>query len=285
MVASSLRAAAMLTAVTLAGCTSTGPAAPEPSTEPAPDITARVIQYRLDEGTREVDVQISNADTAALRISVEGLDWPGVVSPSRGNRARFEPGQTIDLPVTLGRFRCGGVDVSGKPIVTLRVRAAGRVERTVRVAAGGRGLLTRLRASDCQRRALARVVDIDYAPDWSYVRDPEPGVRATVVFTRRSPGAVSVVGMSGSVLLDFRPTQPAGRPLLVIPPRQPIARLPVLVTSSGRCDAHALGGSTQTFLLSAFVRNGDGPTQRVLLVPDASAQRQILTMISRSCER
>lgn len=207
-----------------------------------------------------------------------------MVPPSRGNRARFEPGQTIDLPVTLGRFRCGKVDISSDPTVTLQVRADGRPVQTVRVAAGGRRLLARLRASECQRRTLGKVVAIDYAPHWSDVRGPQPAVRGAVVFSRRSPGEVSVVGLRGSVLLSFRPALPSGRPLLVMPPRQPMARLPVLVSSSGRCDAHALAGSTQTFLLSAFVRNGDRPTQRVLLIPDASAQRQILAMVSRACQ-
>ena len=282
---SSLGATGVLMVMVAAGCTNAGPAAPKPSMLPAPEITARIIQYRLDEGTRGIDIQLTNADTTALRIAVKGLDWPGVVPPSRGNRARFEPGQTIDLPVTLGRFRCGDVDISRHPAVTLQVRGNAGPLRTVRVRAAGRALLARLRAQECRRRVLAKVVDIGYASHWAPVRQPQPGVRATVVFSRRSPGRVSVVSLSGSVLLSLSPALPSRRTLLVIPSRQQVARLPVLVSSSGRCDAHALAGSTQTFLLSAFVRLGDRPTQRVLLVPDASAQRLILAMLSRACQR
>ena len=276
-------AAAALVAATLAGCTAAGPASPEPSTLPTPHISARIVQYRTDEGSRTVNVQITNREKSAVRIAVTGLEWPGVAPPTSGNRARFEPGFTIDLPVTLGPFRCGDIDRTADPVVVLRFRGPGQAVQTARVTAGGRALLSRLRTAECERRALARVVAIRYAPTWSGVSNPEPALEGTVVLRRRSPGGVVVVALRGSVLLDFRPTVEGRHPLLRMAPRQPLGRLPITVSSSNRCDAHALGGSTQTFLLSAFVRNGAGPVQRVLLIPKRSVQGRILAMVSRAC--
>ncbi|HZG97964.1 MAG TPA: hypothetical protein VEY14_06850, partial [Nocardioidaceae bacterium] len=59
---------------------------------------------------------------------------------------------------------------------------------------------------------------------------------------------------------------------------------PVLLGSTGRCDAHALGGSTQTFLLSAYVILGDAAEQRVVLTPPPSVQDQVLRVVDRACD-
>ena len=277
-------AATALVAAALAGCTATGPTSPQPSAPGTPQISARIVQYRTDEGSRTVNVQITNREKLPVRIAVAGLEWPGVTPPTAGNHARFGPGSTIDLPVTLGPFRCGDIDATTDPVVVLRLRAPGQAVRTARVTAGGRALLLRLRKAECEQRALARVVRIGYAPTWSAVSEPEPALEGTVVFRRRSLGRVAVVALDGIVLLDFRPTVQGRHPLLRMAPRQRVGRLPVTVSSSGRCDAHALGGSTQTFLLSAFVRSGAGPVQRVLLVPERPVQGRILAMVSRACE-
>lgn len=78
----SLGATRVLMAATLVGCTG-GPAAPKPSRAPAPEVNARIIQYRSDEGTRDIDIQITNADTSVLRIAVRGLDWAGGAAEPR----------------------------------------------------------------------------------------------------------------------------------------------------------------------------------------------------------
>lgn len=71
--------------------------------------------------------------------------------------------------------------------------------------------------------------------------------------------------------------------LLDLPADADRAVTPVLLGSNGRCDAHGLGGSTQTFLLSAFVRLGNGPEQRVLLTPPGPVQRRVLEVVDRAC--
>ena len=80
---------------------------------------------------------------------------------------------------------------------------------------------------------------------------------------RHRPGAtgpVRVVDLGGSVLLDLVPR--AGRDAL--PGRaarrtRTVLAFPVLMGSAHRCDPHALGQSSQTFLISAYVRLGSDP--------------------------
>ena len=58
---------------------------------------------------------------------------------------------------------------------------------------------------------------------------------------------------------------------------------PVLMGSAHRCDPHALGQSSQTFLISAYVRLGTDPVQRVVL-PLSTAERNRLTgILDRDC--
>jgi hypothetical protein len=57
----------------------------------------------------------------------------------------------------------------------------------------------------------------------------------------------------------------------------------VLLGSVHRCDAHALGQSSQTFLISAYVRLDGHPTQRVVL-PLTTAEKELLNgVVKRDC--
>jgi hypothetical protein len=108
----------------------------------------------------------------------------------------------------------------------------------------------------------------------------KPSLRGRLVMARRQAGqAVELRSLGGSVLIDLRP---AGD-LVDLDVGAERAVTPVLLSSSGRCDAHALGGSTQTFLLSAYVRLGDAPEQRVVLTPPPAVQSRMLRVVDRAC--
>jgi hypothetical protein len=93
---------------------------------------------------------------------------------------------------------------------------------------------------------------------------------------------VTVVDLGGSVLLDLRTRQKGLLPVSTADPR--VGRgIPVLIGSTHRCDAHALGQSSQTFLISAYVRVAGSPTQRVILIPDKADKARIQSVIDRVC--
>jgi len=84
------------------------------------------------------------------------------------------------------------------------------------------------------------------------------------------------------LLIELRPAR-AGHPVARLSGDEMSERIPVRLGSSGRCDAHALGGSTQTFLLSAFVRRASQPQQRVLLIPGPHSRRHLLRVVTLGC--
>ena len=105
-----------------------------------------------------------------------------------------------------------------------------------------------------------------------------------MTLTRRpgADGTVSVVDLGGSVLLTLRPRDEGVLPLRLGPARD-VVRLGVVVGSAHRCDPHARGNSSQTFLLSVYVRLDGAPTQRVIVVPDKTTQGRLLALIDRDC--
>jgi hypothetical protein len=91
------------------------------------------------------------------------------------------------------------------------------------------------------------------------------------------------VDLGGSVLIDLVPR--AGRSALPIrlTGGRPRLTVPLLLGSAHRCDAHALGQSSQTYLLSAYLRLAGRPTQRQIL-PLTSAERdRIIGVVDRDC--
>ena len=118
--------------------------------------------------------------------------------------------------------------------------------------------------------------------------DPRPAqaVRIVDLVIRHRPGSTSpltLVDLGGSVLLDLVP-RAGGRAL---PARLPGNRarldLPVLFGSAHRCDAHALSQSSQTFLVSAYVRLPGRATQRQILTLRAPDRSRLFGVIRRDC--
>jgi hypothetical protein len=106
------------------------------------------------------------------------------------------------------------------------------------------------------------------------------------VVLRHRDGAtarVRIVDLGGSVLLELLPRDGrAALPGELAGDRDQVA-FPVLLGSAHRCDAHARGQSSQTFLLSAYLRLESRPVQRVVL-PLTSAERdRLLGLIDRDC--
>jgi hypothetical protein len=89
--------------------------------------------------------------------------------------------------------------------------------------------------------------------------------------------------LGGSVLIDLVPRD--GRNALPgeLRPQADSLSFPVLMGSAHRCDAHARGQSSQTFLISAYVRLADKPTQRVILPLTAAERDLLLGVIDRDC--
>ena len=96
-------------------------------------------------------------------------------------------------------------------------------------------------------------------------------------------GVVRLVDLGGSVLLDLVPRDgPSALPGRLGPGSAATA-FPVLLGSAHRCDAHARGQSSQTFLISAYVRRDAAPTQRVVLPLSPAERDRLLAVVDRDC--
>lgn len=265
--------------LTLIGCCLAGvlfgcDSAPEP--QPAPDLSVTVVQQRIDEATRTVGVEATNNTSATVHVSAIRLSGAGLVGRSAPRDSVLQPGITVAMRTSYGRPDCD--DRTGRVVAHLDVDG-----RTVDypVDAEGQDWIRRLLDVDCAGIELEQTAAVRLrGPYRQAVVNGGPRLRARLVVTRRAPGApVDVRSLDGSVLLDLRP---AG-PLVDLLADDQRAVTPVLLGSNGRCDAHALGGSTQTFLLAAFVRLGDAAQQRVVLIPPPAVRDRVLAVVGRAC--
>lgn len=147
-------------------------------------------------------------------------------------------------------------------------------------------LLNRLRQRECARERLADVVAVRLQfrgrPVTTRGEEYLPG---RVVINRRpgSTRSVEVVDLGGSVLLTLVARAGARALPTNLPASVDTLVLPVLIRSAHRCDGHARGDSSQTFLLSVYLRLDDDPVQREIVVPRPGEKVRLLALIDRDC--
>jgi hypothetical protein len=192
------------------------------------------------------------------------------------------PGQTAAFTIRYGEPRCA-VPGSGRPALVAVVDGQ---RRRLPLRVEDPGLLRRLRAKACAGQRLDAVAGVTLRLEPRTVRVGRAEyVPGAVVLSRRpgATGVVRLVDLGGSVLLVLVPRGGASALPGRLGPGSARTAFPVLLGSAHRCDAHARGQSSQTFLISAYVRLDDAPTQRVVL-PLSSAERdRLLGLIDRDC--
>jgi hypothetical protein len=252
----------------------------------SPPMTVSLLQQRSAEGTREVGVRLTNAGADAFTVAAVRLVWsPLPESPLTPKDIEFEPGRTIDLVTTLGQPDCSGYpDPPAKPAAAEIHLAGTDTVVTQRIDGRGQAWLRRLYADECAGAALQAVADVRLLDAWTRIEiGGVPYLRGWIELDRTGGAEpVTVTTLLGTVLLSFDPMRPV-RPIATLAGDQQTLRVPVRMGSSNRCDAHGLSGSTQTFLLSAFVRHGDAPAHRVILTPDQATQGRVLEVVHDAC--
>jgi hypothetical protein len=280
------RSRELITTLALLACVAACSADPAPRASPAPErlrLDASVAQFRFDEGTRNLKAGVTNNSDREIRVSEATIAWDGLAFPTVPvTGGAVLPGQTAAFTIAYGAPECSRPPAT-RP--TLLAVVDGRALR-LPLRVEDPGLLLRLHAKACAEQLLddAASVELRLATSTETIRGAEylPGN----LVLRHRPGArepVRIVDLGGSVLLDLVPR--GGRSALpgVLAPDRETLTFPVLMGSAHRCDAHARGQSSQTFLISAYVRLEDRPTQRVVL-PLSTAERERLTeMMDRDC--
>jgi hypothetical protein len=258
--------------VLLAAACSGQAAAPETDV----DLRASFVQQRVDEGTSRAHIRLTNEGGDIVHVSGVGLSWPGYGEHGLADAdTDYPPGHTIDLPIELAAPECARPDKD--PVAVVEVDGS-----TLRLPLDQSGVtfLREVWQHACAAAAVERAVSVRFGPSWDLTND---AIRGTVELTRGSGDqTVAVTELQGSVLLDFVPLTRSG-PYVVLKPERSAASLPVALTSNGRCDAHALGESKQTFLLRVALTLDGGEAQQVIVSPDKGTQERVLHLIRSVC--
>jgi hypothetical protein len=250
----------------------------------ARDLRASVLQLRHEEGTATIHLRLTNTGSKPVEVASVRLGGPSLTSgeatPVVDEARMIESGQLMTAPGAYEPPRC---DAAGQPSMLTVTLASGETLE-VPMDADGQQLVDWLVARDCGLARIEESVRIRFLPDWR-IRTVA-GSRAmvgTLALDRRRNGSreLEVVGVRGSVLLDFALLRP--RQSYTLRTGVDAARLPVALVPAGRCDGHALGQSRQTFLLSVFVQLRGQAEQRLILSPTLPVQDRVLALVSRAC--
>ena len=282
--ARSLLAPALLAAVVACSAACSGDPGPEAATPtPAPlRLVASVAQFRFDEGTHRLKAGVTNHSDREIRVSQATIVWDGLAFPTVPvTGGEVLPGQTAAFTISYGAPQCS------QPPATEPVLVAVVDGRTTRLPLRVEDpqLLDRLHAKACAAQRLGDEASVDLrVATATETLAGEEYLPADLVLRHR-PGAtarVRLVDLGGSVLLTLTPRS-GGPARAELAPGQEVLSYPVLFGSAHRCDAHALGQSSQTFLVSAYVRLDGQPTQRVILPLSTAERNRLMAVVHRDC--
>jgi hypothetical protein len=267
----------------LAGCsgTSSPPQPPPPHTEVS--LAVSISQSRFDEGTRRLRAAVTNTSDHAVHVATVGIAWSAFAPRSAPvPDGDLGPGETAALVLEYGEPRCDGT--AAQP-PALGVVVDGTEQDVPLERDDARGL-ARLHVRACAQQRLERSASVHLRLRREPVTRAGEEYLPGAVVVRRWSGArepLDILDLAGSVLLELAPRD--GRSVLParLAARDDVLRLPVLVGSVHRCDAHALGQSSQTFLFSIYVRLRGEPAQRVTAIPDRPTRVALTGILDRDC--
>lgn len=275
-----------LVATVLAGCSSSADddqASPSSTSSADTSLSATMTQSRVNEGTRTINAELTNTSDEPVTVQSIALDsnrFAPLAPAEKGSV--FAPDQTIDLAIEYGEPTCDGDLTQASYTATLSDGST--VELSI--DRDGMAWLDRLYSKECALRTIGGIASIEYGPH--FVRDTVGGQQVLTgeLVLRRPAGSddsvpLTVRSLGGSVLVRLE-GNPAGTLPATLEPGAQELRIPILF-GSFRCDQHARAGSSQTFLLSVFVKTAALPQTRVIKVPDKHVQGQIFDLIADVC--
>lgn len=246
-------------------------------------LSATLTQSRVNEGTRTINAELTNTSDQPVTVESITLDSTQFAAlPPAEKGSVFAPGQVIDLAIEYGDPTCDG-DLA-QTSYTAVLGDGSTVELSI--DRPGMEWLDRLYTKECALRTIGDIASIEYGPTFTRATVGGDQVLTGELVLRRPAGSdqsstLTVKSLGGSVLVRLEANPPSSLPATLKPGVEEL-RIPILF-GSFRCDQHARAGSTQTFLLSAFVTTPGLPQTRVILVPDKHVQGQIFHLIADVC--
>ena len=182
---------------------------PRPSASPSVHLHATLLQYRPDEGTNRLEVELTNEGLHPVTVRSVRISWAGVrAAPRTAKDTSYAPGQTTDLTTTYGVAVCDGPTEAQRPraVVTLDDH---RIV-VLPLDRHGANMLEQFHTRDCALQQIHAAVSISLGASFHRVRlNGAEYLRGTLVVRRRGgrkaghAAPVRVTDLTGSVLLTF----------------------------------------------------------------------------------
>jgi len=285
--------ATVLVLALLAACSDTSSepeqdTAPDPTAAEEPALEVALLQYRLDQARRRVQVAVTNRSPAPIEVLSVALEAPGYTAmPPTPKDAELAPAARVNLPVVLGEARCAqdSAQSAGQPVVLARVRGQDGSEHEVEVTLPSPDeTLDRLLTRECNQLALARAMSVTFDPTWTPAEvDGHRTLHGSLAVQRMdSAEPLTITGTAGSVIFTLLPRDATRSPLLVLAPGEPRGDIPIEITVS-RCDPHGLADSSRTFFLPLWAVVGDGDEVATTITVDDAARARLMELIQTGC--
>jgi hypothetical protein len=256
----------------LAACTGPAPSSKAPA---PPSMNLSFVQQRIDEGTPRAQLRVVSRAKSDIVVTGIGLDWSGYGARFANDyRTTIHPHQTLDLPMVLPTPVCSEGSAPAYGVVEL-----GGTTVRMRLDASGQRFARSIWQGACAKKYVTDRVDITYGATWRRVGSGSSAALAgTLRLTRReTPRAIRLLDIRGSVLLSLR------LPRRVLLRSDSASADYPLRLSPVRCDEHALGQSTQTFVFRASVQFGDSKPVSFILEPDRQTKAVAGHLLVRAC--
>jgi hypothetical protein len=289
----SIRLVVLLLAVLAGGCSneSTGP---EEVALPA-GVSVGVLQYRSDHTVRQIQITVTNAGTAPIRVAAARLDATGYSgqatwqSKNEADDATIGPGEAIDLPAPLRPVDCtppASTPAPGPPgTARLDLREPdGTVKRTRPIPVTDTyGALAGVHDQDCRKTAALAIVDVRLLEPLTTIRkgDELTGYLDIKLTPTGKPGSVTIESIRSTTLLD--------------PPRGDLWPIDKTVSASSgpqtvrltlhpaRCDLHAIAEDTLGTVMSVTMHVNDQPSGVVDFPSSATMRGEIQNYVIAAC--
>ena len=256
----------------------------------APNLTARVDQYRAEEPLHQLRLTFGNREREPVLVETLQLISPDfkVLPPGQQNYA-LPAGGTIEvgLPTKYGPAVCRGeVPTVARPArAVLRIRTPnGSTADYSYPLADEHDLLGRLLRVDCEAQKIDSTVQLTYGNTWDITTTAagEPAVRTELSARLKDSGAkVELIRLRGSVLFGINA---AAEPIARLDAATPVIHAPLFVTKNGRCTAHELTGSQQTYIFRIWIAVDGGEPLSTTLNPNAKARQTLARLITTVCD-
>jgi hypothetical protein len=191
-------------------------------------------------------------------------------------------GARVDIQTDFGELRSCDDEPGRDPMVLMRIATDPGGDTDDYLIPIDPAPLDDIRRIECAARRVHEAATIGFSDE----RSTDGLAMTTGIDVERLDGdePVGISSLQGSVIITMNPIGPTVDPLFTLAPGASSGTVPIELIIT-RCDPHAVGQSTLTFVLSAFVTIGDAAPHKLILDLDPDMRAELQAMITECSEQ